>query len=238
MKNDLITADGMEQVSQGGQFGGAPVGDPAQMAVPTGVPVGPKPYETPEEPASEEEQAAYIDLFDRAMAAIHDGRKDQDDKPSMADNIMTALANKAAPLYKNIGMTVGNLLFLLTTNARRQGVEYPEAAVVEVGKDLVVELMDMAQEVGVVDDLPSGGEDEFTDDEEQTVLMASLEAAKYYGEQMKNSGMITPEVQKAHRGDMEEEMQREADAGELDDWEGPPVSPDNVKVAQQMGVKK
>jgi hypothetical protein len=92
-----------------------PAGQPQSMPMGTGLAaVEPNPQETEDEPASEEEQKQYDDLFVRVMAMVHDVRKAPKGKRSLADQIIQSLASKEEEPQIVIGQTAGNLLFRKT----------------------------------------------------------------------------------------------------------------------------
>ena len=169
------------------------------------------PAETPDEEASAEDQAQYDDLFLRAMAAVNDIRKPPKAKKSMADQVIQTLADKGQEPQQSIGRTAGLLLFQLTTMAKRQKVEYSPDVVREVGMDLVQELYKIADASGAIKNLPPVD----SKDGEELLTHATLEAVKMYGEQAINTGQVN---QQEHMNELEHQMQREADSGELDDW--------------------
>ena len=182
-----------------------------------------------EEPASEQEQAAYDEGFKRLMGMIHDTRSIGGKKP-MADNIIRALSNSDMPSYAVIGSQAGNLMRLFHENAKRQKVEYPDSVLMELGGVVIQELTDVARETGAIQELPEEDSPEMQD----FYQMAMLEGAKHFGEYMKRTGQAD---QVGAQEVMTEQMEREASSGGLDDWDMQEMDPDALKnaMAQQGG---
>jgi hypothetical protein len=172
-----------------------------------------RPQDAPDEPASEEEQAQYQDLFLRAMAAINDIRKPPKGGTgkSLADQTIQSLADKNAEPQEAIGRTAANLMINMITMAKRQQVEYSPDVVREVGMDMVGELYMIAGKSGAIKNLP----EEESDEGEAILHHAVIEATKVYGEHMISTGQTD---QQAHMKELQHQMQREGDAGELEDW--------------------
>lgn len=99
----------------------------------------------------------------------------------------------------------------MVDNAKRQGVEYEGTVIQSVGEDLIEELMDIARVSGAIEPMPA----EDSPEEDKLAELAALEAAKFYGEYQLKTGQADT---RGHQQEMNEQMQREADAGELDDW--------------------
>ena len=193
-------------VEQGGDFlpvQGAPQGAGHHMA-------GPNPLEAPEQQATPEEQNAYNDLFARAIAAVNDSRAPPNGK-SMAAEVKRQLATKGKEAYVSLGETAALVLSQLVETAKRQGVEYPGWILEEVGVDLILELSRIARDTGVIANLPEEDTPEF----EKLMELSALQAAKWYGEHLLRTGQAD---QQGARAILDEQMQREFDSGELDDW--------------------
>ena len=200
--------------------GGAQVAEmiPAQPQQPMGPAQGTglasveqDPANMPEEEASKEENAQYEDLFLRAMASIHDVRTPPKGRRSLADQIVQSLATKAAEPQEAIGKTAASVLSNLVTMAKRQEIEYAPDVVKEVGMDIVSELYMLAGKSGAIKNLPP----EDSEEAEPIIHHAVIEATKAYGEGLLATGQVD---QQAQMKELQHQMQREADAGELDDW--------------------
>lgn len=173
--------------------------------------VEPSPEDYPEEAASPEEQKQYEDLFIRVMAAVHDIRKPPKGRNSLADQVLQMLSNKDAEPAVNIGRAAGTIMIGMITMAKRQKQEYAPDVIREVGMDLVGELYRIAQKSGAIRNLPK----EDSKGYEYIIQFAMAEATKTYGENLIASGQTN---QQEHMKELQHQMQREADAGELDDW--------------------
>ena len=91
---------------------------PGSLPKASGPPPQPGPMDAPEQPADENEQAQYMDLWKRAVAFVHDTREDEDGV-SPSDRIIDALAVKDVPFHEALGHTVGTIMQLLHNNAKR-----------------------------------------------------------------------------------------------------------------------
>ena len=187
------------------------------------------PMEGPDEPVTPEEQAEYDDAFKRVMAMVHDTRE-QGGKKSMADSLIKQMTNTGGPAYESIGKAAGNAMKLFHENAKRQGKEYSGDVLREVGMDLVTELMDVAGELGAVK-VPEDG----TPEGDEFYKLAVLEAAKLFGDYYLKTGQADVEGEKQG---MQEQMEREGQSGELDDWDMQGMDPNAMKemMAQKQGI--
>jgi len=187
------------------QQGGGPIGG-------TGLAqIEPAPKDYPDEDASPEQQKEYEDLFIRVMSAVHDVRKPPKGKKSMADSVIELMSNKDQEPQASIGTAAGMTMFNIITMAKRQKKEYDPDVIREVGMDLVGELYMIASKSGAIANLP-----EEESQEGQAILQqAALEATKLYGEQSIATGQTN---QQEHMNEVQHQMQREADSGELDNW--------------------
>jgi hypothetical protein len=169
------------------------------------------PAEGPDEPASEEEQAQHDDLFIRVMAAVNDIRKPKGGKESMADAVIRMLSTKDKEAYLTIGRVAGIIMSQMTDLAKRSKVEYPGEVIRDVGTSLVIELIELAEVSGAIKNIPP----EDSEERDKLTEMSALEAAKVYGEWQIHTGQAN---KAGAQQDMQNQMQREADSGELDDW--------------------
>jgi len=187
------------------------------------------PLTAEDELASPEEQAEYEDAFRRVMAMIHD-TDERGGKKSIADGVIKQISNSQIPSYQAIGKAAGNLMRLFHENAKRQGKEYSGDVLLNVGLDLVTELIDMARELGVVKDLP----EEDSPQMEEFQKLASLEAAKLFGDYQLDTGQA--DIEGEQKG-MTDQMEREATSGELDDWNMQEMDPNALQnaLAQKGG---
>ena len=195
-----------------------------QQAQPQGIPAGgglpqgtglaeieQDPRNSPDQEVEGDEQAQYEDLFIRVMSAVHDVRKAPKANKSMADNVVQMLASKDREPHESIGQTAGMTMTQMITMAKSQGKEYSPDVIREVGMDLVHEMYMIASKSGAIKNLP---EDE-SKGYEAIINQSILEAVKFFGEQQIASGNVN---QAAHMKELEHQMNREADSGELDNW--------------------
>jgi hypothetical protein len=169
------------------------------------------PFNAPDEDASPEEQEQYQDLFQRVMSAVNDTRDNPNGGPSPADAVIKMMSVKGTEAHIAIGQTAGMVMSQMVDMAKRNGTEYEGVVVQEVGMDLVVELIDIAQISGAITNIPEDDSEEYG----KLLELSVLEAAKVYGEWLLRTGQAD---RQGHMQDVQEEMQREADSGELDDW--------------------
>jgi hypothetical protein len=93
----------------------------------------------------------------------------------------------------------------------------------------VVELIDIARVSGAVQNIPEEDSPAYA----ELLELAALDAAKFYGEWGVQTGQIN---QQANMKEMEHQMQREADSGELDEWGMEEFDPDmRSALAGQVG---
>lgn len=166
-----------------------------------------------DEEASPEEQQQYEDLFTRAMSMIHD-TTEAPNGLSPADAVIEQLADgryEDGEPHQVIGNTAATFLIQLIDMAKRNNVEYDGRVVQEVGMDVIVELIEIADVSGAIKGLPQEDSPEY----DQLLELAGLEAAKTYGTWLQQTGQAN---QQEHKQYLEEQMEREADQGELDDW--------------------
>jgi len=182
------------------------------------------PLTAPDEQASPEEQAEYDDAHKRVMHMVND-TTERGGKKSLADALIKTLSNSTMPSYQAIGQAAGNAMRLFHENAKRQGKEYSGDVLLNVGLDLVTELIDIASEVGAVKDIPMG---EDSPEAEEFHKLASLEASKAFGEYLLSTGQA--DVQ-GEQEVMKEQMEREATSGELDDWDMKEMDPNALQDA-------
>jgi len=170
------------------------------------------PRETPDSDASKEEQEQYEDLFLRLMSAVHDVRSPnkKGGKP-FADQVIQMLATKDKEPHESIGVAAGLVLSQMVGMAKRNKVEYLPDVIREAGMDLVGELYMIADKSGAIKGLPEEGSEGY-----QAVINQSiLEAVKFYGENLISTGQTN---QQEHMNELQHQMQREADSGELEGW--------------------
>jgi hypothetical protein len=222
---------------QGAQIAGTALNTQGEPQAPAGAPMGAgmnatqqDPLNAPPEEASPEEQKQYQDLFLRAVAAVNDTKVAPKAPRSLADEVIKLLSTKGKEAYISIGTTAGLIMTQLIDTAKRQGVEYEGSVVMEVGLDLIHELAGIARMSGAIDNLP----EEDTPEYDKLMELSALEAAKYFGEYQLATGQAD---QVGHRKELDEQMQREADAGQLDNWGMEEMDPEiRGSLAQQMGA--
>ena len=216
--------------SQMAQEAAAPVAPPIPAGIPQGAGMGatqPDPLNTPEEQATPEEQQDYEELFLKVMGAVNDVREGKGGE-SPADAVIKMLSVKGKEAHVAIGQTGGMILTQMIDMAKRQGKQYDDRIVQEVGMDLAVELADIARMSGAIENLPPEDSDEF----EQLVENAVLEGTKFYGEHLIRTGQAD---QQGNMNALQGQMQREADAGELDEWGMEELDPQiRNDIAQQL----
>lgn len=201
-----------------GQSAAPPIPQPQGM--PQGAGMGATqedPFNAPEEAASEDEQAQYDDLFNRAMAMVNDTRQNGDG-PSVADAVIKLMSVKNKEAHVAIGQTAGMVMTYMIDMAKRQKVEYSGPVIQEVGMDLVLELAKIAGFSGAIENMPEEDSPEF----EKLMELSALEAAKMFGEWQLQTGQADRE---GHMKEVQGQMQREADSGQLDDWEMEELDP-------------
>lgn len=225
-----------QQKTQMGDQAGASAAPPPQN--PPGMPVGAgkgatqeNPTTAPEEEATPEEQAQYEDLFQRAMALINDTRQQGEADKSPADALIDVMSQKGMEAHVLIGTAAGMVLQILMDIAKRNGVEYSGPVLQEVAMDCCEELADIAKLSGAIENMPEQDSEEWA----KLMELSALEMAKYVGEWMLQTGQAD---RQGHLQEIEQQMQREADAGELDDWGMEELDPqirDRVAGAMQDG---
>jgi len=207
-----------------------------QPQAPPGAPVGAgmgatqeDPFNAPEEPATDEEEQQFEDLFIRTIAAVNDNRKPPKGRRSLADEVVRQLSQKGKEAYIVIGDTAGLIMTQMVDNAKRQGVQYEGSVVMQAGMGLIGELIKIARMSGAIKNLP----EEDSEEEQKLVELAALQGSKYFGEYQLSTGQAD---QMGHRKELDEQMQREADSGQLDDWGMEQMSPDiRASLMQQIG---
>ena len=198
-----------------GDQGAAAIAPPPQQ--PPGMPMGAghgatqeNPVTAPEEEATPEEQAQYEDMFKRAMALINDTRS-QGDSQSPADALIKLMSEKDKEAHVAIGTAAGMVIQILMDLSKRAGQEYSGPVIQEVAMDCVEELADIAKLSGAIKNMPEEDSPEWA----KLMELSALEMSKYVGEWMLRTGQAD---RQGHMKEIEGQMQREADAGELDDW--------------------
>jgi hypothetical protein len=168
------------------------------------------PVTAPEEEASPEEQKQYDDLFMRAMALINDTRA-KGQEPSPADALIALMSEKGKAAHESIGKAAGMVMQILIDMSKRNGVEYSGPALQEVALDCCEELAEIAKLSGAISNMPEQDSPEWA----KLMELTALEAAKHIGEWMLQTGQAD---RQGHMQEIQQQMKREADAGELEDW--------------------
>jgi hypothetical protein len=211
-RTEMIPATQQSQIAnQAGAAVAQPQMPPQQM--PQGAGMGAtqeNPMNAPEEQASPEEQEAYQDLFVRCMALINDTRA-KGDEPAPADALIKMMSTKGKEAHMAVGETGSLVLRYIIDMMKRQGKEYPGHVIQEVGMDIVIELLDIANVSGAISNIPEEDSPEY----QKLVELSALEMAKSFGEWMLQTGQAD---RQGHMREIQQQMQREADGGELDDW--------------------
>lgn len=250
MAEDFIQGQGQQQgqpPQQGQQPQQRPSGAPMEFVgegifkeEPTGEPQGAgigvvdeNPFEADEEQATPEEQAAYEQLFLKAMNIVHSTKPiEGKDQPPTAEAIVRQLTNPNIKPEAAIGGTAATILSQLIDREKRNNVEYPPDIIKEVGIDLVYELYEIADVSGAIKNLPA----EDTPEYDKLIELCALEATKAYGQHLMDTGQTD---QRAHMAELQDEMQREAESGELDDWGMEEFDPQTrQQIEQQLGAAK
>ncbi len=174
---------------------------------------------------SPEEQEQYEDFVSRAIHFVNDTRVPQKGARSPADAVLERMNQRGLTVPEALGGTTADVVFMIHNNAKRQGVEY-EADVLWHGADEIMsQLLDLGRASGVFPKLPP----ENSEEEQKLLGAAKAEAAKAFGEKLIATGQAPQAEAQAF---MQEQMQREADSGELDDWDPlSSVSPDALTQA-------
>lgn len=229
-RTEFVSPETMNQVADQAAAA-APTAPPPPQGMPVGAGMGAvqeNPLTAPEEQASPEEQQQYEDLFGRVMAMVNDTRE-SNGQPSVAQSVVELLGTKDKPAHEAVGTTAGLVMVQMTDMAKRNGKEYDPRIVQEVGMDLVIELLDIARGSGAINNLPEEDSEPF----QKLVELSVLEGAKVYGEWQLRTGQAPR--QQAMK-EIEGQMQREADAGELDDWGMEELDPKmRQRIAQGLG---
>lgn len=226
--SEFLPAAGKAQMAQ---EAAAPVAPPIPAGIPQGAGMGatqPNPLSGEDDPASPEEQQEYEELFLKVMGAVNDIRENKKGGESPADAVIKMLSVKGKEAHVAIGQTGGMIMTQMIDMARRQGKQYDDRIVQEVGMDLAVELADIARISGAIENLPPENSDAF----EELIEQAVLEGTKFYGEHLIRTGQAD---QQGNMNALQGQMQREADAGELDDWGMEELDPQiRNDIAQQL----
>lgn len=185
------------------------------------------PLTAAEEPASEQEQADYEDLWLRLMSAVNDTKESKNGRP-LAQAVVEMLGVKGQPAHEAIGRLAGIIMSQMIDLAKRAGREYDGRAIQEAGLDLVTELMDIAKTSGAIENMPEEDSPEWA----KLAELSALEASKQYGEWLLRTGQADRE---GHLREIQGQMQREADSGELDNWGMEQMDPQlRDRIAQQV----
>jgi hypothetical protein len=212
-----------EMIPAGGQFQQGQMGG-------TGLANEMRPQDTPDEDAGEEDQKEYDDLFIRVMSAVNDIRKAPNARKSLADQTIELLSNKDKEPQEAIGVTAGLTMQNILQMAKKQKKEYQPDVIREVGMDLIGELYMIADKSGAIENLPEEDSKEY----QAITHQAALEAVKVVGEGMIKGGTAK---QAMHKKELDQQMQREADSGELDSW-GMEEFDDETRFAIAQNLKK
>ncbi|MEE8403388.1 MAG: hypothetical protein V3R93_06510 [Candidatus Hydrothermarchaeaceae archaeon] len=207
---------------------------PPPQQIPAGIPQGAgmgatqqNPLDATDEQASPEEQEQYEELFLKVMGAVNDVRESPGGTSS-ADAIVKMMSVKGKEAHVAIGTTAGMIMTQMIDMAKRQGKEYDGRIVQEVGMDLIIELTEIANLSGAIENIPKDDSPEF----DKLIELSVLEATKFYGEHQIRTGQAD---QQGHMNELQGQMQREADSGELDDWGMEELDPQiRDQIVQQM----
>ena len=210
--SEFVPPAGKTQMAQ--EAVGPPMPPEIPQAVPQGAGMGATqedPINAPDEQSSPEEQEAYEDLFLRVMAAVNDTKTPEGGGKSPADAVIKMMSMKGKEAHVALGTAAGMIMTQMIDMAKRQGKEYPGPIIQEVGMDLIVELADIAKMSGAIENIPEEESPEF----EKLMELSALEGSKFYGEHQLRTGQAD---RQGHMAEVQDQMQREADSGELEDW--------------------
>ena len=125
------------------------------------------------------------------------------------ENHIQMLSTKDKEPHESIGQTAGLIMTQMIGMAKSQKKEYQPDIIREVGMDLIHELYMVAGESGAIENLPEDDSDGY----QAIIEQSALEAVKMYGENLLQTGQVNVE---SHKKELQHQMQREADSGELD----------------------
>ncbi len=116
--------------------------------------------------ATPEENFQYADLVRRAMMFMTDTRSASPDQiGSPSDNFLDAMRKQNLPLEQSMGASIGNMLVLLTKNAKDQGYEYESEVILGASDEITKLAYLLADAGGVINEGPKSLENGGTEPE-------------------------------------------------------------------------
>lgn len=167
---------------------------------------------------SPQEQHAYDDFVTRALLFISDPRKPagKNGKPNEEgkaprDTIIDHLNVKGMPTDVAVGRTTAQVAWLLFSNAKHQGVDYPPDVLYHGADEIMSHVYEIGVKSGAIKNPPAPDSPE----EQKLLGMAKLYACQFFGNNVIDSGLNNQDEARAY---YHEQMKREADSGALDNW--------------------
>lgn len=226
----------------GGDFisaGAAPEVDDAQVAgaqhgaamagVDATHPVSGEMLTTDDSAVSPDEQHAYDDLVTRCLLFINDPRKPagkggQPNEQAKAprDVIIDHLNVKGMPADVAVGRTTAQVIWLMFSNAKHQGVDYPPDVLYHGADEVMSHIYEIGVKSGAIKNPPPPDSPE----EQKLLGMAKMYATQFFGNNVIDAGMNNQDEARAY---YQSQMQREADTGALENW-----SPSDSMTPEQL----
>jgi hypothetical protein len=167
---------------------------------------------------SQQEQHAYDDFVTRALLFINDPRKPagKDGKPNEdgkapRDVIIDHLNVTGMKADQAVGRTTAQVAWLLFTNAKHQGVDYPPDVLYHGADEIMSHVYEIGVRSGAIKNPPPADSPQ----EQKLLGMAKLYACQYFGNNVIDSGLNN---QDEARQFYMQQLQREADSGALEHW--------------------
>jgi hypothetical protein len=182
-------------------------------------PISDQPENTDDSQVTPEEQKQYDDFVTRAKLFINDSRvpKNGQGKPQAGakaprDVIVDHLNIKGMSAAEAVGRTTAQVAWILYTAAKRAGMPYSPDVIYHGADEIMSDLYQIGVSAGVIKNPPPAGSQE----EEHLLGMAKLAAAKYFGQNLINTGQANQQQAQQY---YLEQIQREGESGGLDDWD-------------------
>jgi hypothetical protein len=150
-------------------------------------------------PASQTEQAQYMQLVSRFILMTHDMRKPQGGNGmSPVETTLAQLNNPKVPISRAIGMTVANVIFYLERMAKAHGVDYGPDVLFHGADECVVAMYLMGSAAKIFKGTPpfkglppDGQPYAFDPGEQNLIARAKMVAVQEFGKLMQHAGLIT-----------------------------------------------
>ncbi len=176
-------------------------------------PVSGSPSGMDETQVGEEEQAMYDEFTSMALKIVHSLKKAGPNRAS-ADIILDYFKADGATVPQALGVATAEVCYTVHNFFKHNKVEISADVVFASAQEVLVEIYDMAITAKVVPvaKLPPDGSIE----EEKLLGYAFDFATEHFMRKLQDTGQLPTEEAKQH---LNEEMEREAMSGELDDWD-------------------